>query len=256
MQRPQGSRLPEKPTHPRQAPARDLFGALSHGERHRIGSTGWLRAVVLGANDGIISVASLVVGIAASGALHSQILLSGVAATVAGALSMAAGEYVSVQSQADAERADRSKEQRELAEDPEGELAELTHIYVGRGLDPDLAAAVAQQLSHRDPLGAHLRDELGLSESLRARPLQAAAASALSFLLGALLPLLTLLVSPQAHITALVTVTAMAALTLLGGMAASIGGASRRRGSLRMLFWGSLAMGLTAAVGRLFGASP
>jgi VIT1/CCC1 family predicted Fe2+/Mn2+ transporter len=253
MQRPPGPA--EQPTRSRPELRRARSSPSGHPERHSIGSVGWLRAVVLGANDGIISVASLVVGIAASGAPPSQILLSGVAATVAGALSMAAGEFVSVQSQADAERADRSKEQRELAEDTEGELAELTQIYVDRGLDPDLAGAVAQQLSHRDPLAAHLRDELGLSESLRARPLQAAAASALSFLLGALLPLFTLLVSPQAHIIALVTITAMVALTLLGGLAASIGGASRRRGSLRMLFWGSLAMGITAAVGRLFGAT-
>lgn len=229
---------------------------LGHRERHSTGSLGWLRAVVLGANDGIISVASLVVGIAASGAPRPQILLSGVAAAVAGALSMAAGEYVSVQSQADAEAADLARERRELAEDPAGELAELTGIYVERGLDPDLAATVAQQLTLRDPLAAHVRDELGLSEILRARPLQAAGASALSFLLGSLLPVLTLLVSPQGRITTLVTATAMVALTLLGGLAASIGGAARWRGSLRMLFWGSFAMGLTAAVGRLFGASP
>ena len=250
------ARSPENSSHSsHDRPRGRSRSARGHRERHSIGSVGWLRAVVLGANDGIISVASLVVGIAAAGAPLPQILLSGVAAAVAGALSMAAGEYVSVQSQADAERADLARERRELAEDPDGELAELTHIYVERGLDHALAAEVAQQLTLRDPLAAHARDELGLSEFLRARPLQAAGASALSFLLGALLPLLTLVMSPPAQVAILVTITAMVALTLLGGVAASIGGASRRLGSVRMLFWGSLAMGLTAAVGRLFGAS-
>jgi VIT1/CCC1 family predicted Fe2+/Mn2+ transporter len=210
--------------------------------------------VVLGANDGAISVASLVVGIAASGAPRSQILLSGLAATVAGAASMAAGEFVSVQSQADTEKADLAKERQELLLDPAGELAELTSIYISRGLDPDLASRVAEQLSQRDALAAHARDELGLSEVLRARPIQAAAASAASFLIGALLPLLTILVSPANRITEVTTAAALLALALLGALSAHAGGASRRRSALRMLFWGALAMGLTALVGHWFGA--
>lgn len=224
-------------------------------ERHRSHRAGWLRAVVLGANDGIISVASLVVGIAASGAAKEQVLVAGVAATVAGALSMAAGEYVSVQSQADTERADLAKERQELASDPAGELAELTEIYVRRGLDHGLASQVAEQLTLHDPLGAHARDELGLNEILRARPIQAAVASAASFAIGASLPLLTLQLTPAGRITELVTINAIVTLAVLGGLSASIGGASLWRGSLRMLFWGTFALALTAAVGRLFGAA-
>lgn len=211
--------------------------------------------MVLGANDGTISVASLVVGIAASGASKGQILLSGIAATVAGALSMAAGEYVSVQSQADTEEADLARERQELARDPAGELAELTEIYVRRGLEQGLARQVAEQLSLRDPLGAHARDELGLTESLRARPVQAALASAASFSVGSIVPILSILVSPQSRITLSTTATALVVLIALGGLAAWAGGASLARGALRMLFWGALAMGLTAAVGRLFGAT-
>lgn len=226
----------------------------SHRERHRSQRAGWLRAVVLGANDGTISVASLVVGVAASGAGRDQILLSGIAATVAGAFSMAAGEFVSVQSQADTEAADLAREQRELAEHPAAELAELTAIYEERGLDPALARQVAEQLTLHDPLGAHARDELGLTETLRARPVQAALASGASFTVGSLVPLLAILLAPPGRITAITTLTALLVLTVLGALAGRAGGASPLRGGLRMLLWGALAMGATAAAGRLFGA--
>jgi VIT1/CCC1 family predicted Fe2+/Mn2+ transporter len=224
-----------------------------HAEAHRTQRLGWLRAMVLGANDGTISVASLVVGIAASGAQRQEILLSGVAATVAGALSMAAGEYVSVQSQADTEQADLARERRELATDPAGELHELTEIYVGRGLDPSLARRVAEQLTLHDPLAAHARDELGLTEVLRARPIQAAVASACSFCLGSTVPLLAILLSPASRIATFTTGTALLVLIALGGLAARAGGAPMLRGAGRMVVWGTLAMGLTALVGRLFG---
>lgn len=229
--------------------------SLHHRERHNSHRVGWLRAVVLGANDGTISVSSLVVGIAASGANHQTLLLSALAAIVAGAMSMAAGEYVSVQSQADTEAADLARERQELALDPGGELAELTEIYRQRGLEPALARQVAEQLTLHDALGAHARDELGLSEILRARPIQAAMASAASFAAGALLPLLTILLSPPAHISQITTAVALLALMALGGLAAWAGGAPIRTASLRMLFWGGLAMGLTALVGRIFGAA-
>lgn len=229
-------------------------GVRRHGESHNTHRIGWLRAVVLGANDGTISVASLVVGIAASGAQRPNLLLSGLAALVAGAVSMAAGEYVSVQSQADTERADLARERQELSADPAGELAELTEIYRSRGLDPELARQVAEQLTLHDALAAHARDELGLSEILRARPLQAALASAGSFSLGAVVPILVVMFSPEGQITACTISAALVSLVLLGALSASAGGASRRRGALRMLIWGSLAMGLTAGVGRLFGA--
>lgn len=229
--------------------------SLHHRERHNSHRMGWLRAVVLGANDGTISVSSLVVGIAASGANHQTLLLSALAAIVAGAMSMAAGEYVSVQSQADTEAADLARERQELALDPGGELAELTEIYRQRGLEPALARQVAEQLTLHDALGAHARDELGLSEILRARPIQAALASAASFAAGALLPLLTILLSPPAHISQITTAVALLALMALGGLAAWAGGAPIRTASLRMLFWGGLAMGLTALVGRIFGAA-
>ena len=229
-------------------------GVRRHGESHNTHRIGWLRAVVLGANDGIISVASLVVGIAASGAHRPALLLSGLAALAAGAASMAAGEYVSVQSQADTERADLARERQELAADPAGELAELTEIYRSRGLDATLARQVAEQLTLNDALAAHARDELGLSEILRARPLQAALASAGSFALGAVLPILVLLFSPEAWITVCTILAALLSLATLGALSASAGGASRWRGALRMLIWGSVAMGLTAGVGRLFGA--
>ena len=225
-----------------------------HHERHATHRIGWLRAVVLGANDGVISVASLVVGIAASGAARSAILLSGLAATVAGAASMAAGEFVSVQSQADAEQADLARERQELVANPSGELEELTGIYVERGLPRDLARLVAEQLSLHDALGAHARDELGITEALRARPIQAALASAGSFCLGALFPVLMIVLSPAAHIAQVTALVALLVLTALGALAAHAGGASVPRGAGRMLIWGAVALGLTALVGRLFGA--
>lgn len=225
-----------------------------HHERHATHRIGWLRAVVLGANDGVISVASLVVGIAASGASRSAILLSGLAATVAGAASMAAGEFVSVQSQADAEQADLARERQELVANPSGELEELTWIYVERGLSRELARLVAEQLSLQDALGAHARDELGITEALRARPIQAALASAGSFCLGALFPVLMIVLSPEAHIAQVTALVALLVLTALGALAAYAGGASVQRGAGRMLIWGAVALGLTALVGRLFGA--
>ncbi|MCP9790959.1 VIT family protein [Vulcanococcus limneticus Candia 3F8] len=228
--------------------------AARHAERHNSHRVGWLRAAVLGANDGTISVSSLVVGIAASGASRDAVLISAIAATVAGALSMAAGEYVSVQSQADTEGADLAKERHELATDPAGELAELVEIYEARGLDHDLAVAVAEQLSQHDALAAHARDELGLTEILRARPVQAALASAASFAVGACVPLATLLVASPQHLARSTTVSALLALALFGALSARAGGASVLRASLRLLIWGAIAMGITAAVGRLFGA--
>lgn len=225
-----------------------------HHERHNSHRIGWLRAAVLGANDGTISVASLAVGIAASGADRAAILLSAVAATVAGAMSMAAGEYVSVQSQADTEQADLARERAELQNDPAGELEELTEIYRQRGLARDLARQVAEQLSLHDALAAHARDELGLSETLRARPIQAALASAASFIAGAAVPLLAVALSPAHRLAIGTTLTALLALMALGGTAAWAGGAPLRQGALRMLFWGALAMAMTALAGRLVGA--
>lgn len=226
-----------------------------HRESHNSHRIGWLRAVVLGANDGTISVASLVAGIAASGAERPTVLLTALAATVAGAMSMAAGEYVSVQSQADTERADLARERQELAADPAGELAELAGIYQQRGLQPALARQVAEQLTLHDALGAHARDELGLSETLRARPIQAALASAASFGLGALLPLLAILLAPAGQLGLVISVVALLALFGLGGLAAWAGGAAIGPAAARMLIWGAAAMGLTTLVGRLFGAA-
>lgn len=224
-----------------------------HGEQHNSHRIGWLRAVVLGANDGTISVASLVVGIAASGATRSDLLVAGLAATVAGAASMAAGEFVSVQSQADTEQADLLRERRELAIDPAGELAELAEIYRNRGLTAETAHQVAEQLTRHDALGAHARDELGLTETLRARPIQAALASAASFAIGALVPILAVLLSPSARVGGFTTATALGALAVLGGLSAKAGGAAIPRGVMRMVVWGSLALGLTALVGHLVG---
>ena len=226
-----------------------------HKESHRSDRIGWLRAAVLGANDGTISVASLVVGIAASGAPQSSVLLTGVAGLVAGAMSMAAGEYVSVQSQADTEGADIERERHELEIQPERELAELTSIYVSRGLEQPLARLVAEKLMSGDALGAHARDELGITETLRARPVQAALASAISFVVGATVPIATVLLAPSAWVTEVSSATALATLVVLGGTAAYAGGASIVRGAARVSFWGALAMGLTAGVGRLFGAA-
>lgn len=226
-----------------------------HHESHRSDRIGWLRASVLGANDGIISVASLVVGVAASGATQSSVLFTGLAGLVAGALSMAAGEYVSVQSQADTESADLDRERRELETQPEHELAELTSIYVGRGLDQPLARLVAEKLMSVDALGAHARDELGITESLRARPLQAALASALSFAVGAIVPIVTVFLTPVVWTTEVTFITALITLIVLGGSASYVGGAPLVRGALRVSFWGVLAMGLTAGMGHFFGAA-
>lgn len=223
-----------------------------HREKHRSGRIGWLRAAVLGANDGIVSTASLVVGIAASGADRKDVLLAGVAGLVAGALSMAAGEYVSVSSQEDTEQADLARERIELADSPEAEESELAGIYVHRGVEPELARTVAQQLMAHDAIGAHARDELGLSEILTARPLQAALASAATFAIGAALPLLTVMVTPSAMV---VSTASLIALAALGALAARAGGASGWIGMARVTFWGAAAMALTAGVGRLFGTT-
>ncbi|MGZ8851342.1 MAG: VIT1/CCC1 transporter family protein [Thermoanaerobaculia bacterium] len=226
---------------------------MRHRESHRSGRIGWLRAAVLGANDGIVSTASLVIGVAAAKTGRSEVLLAGVAGLAAGALSMAAGEYVSVSSQADTERADLDKERNELVDDPQGELQELTGIYVKRGLEPSLARTVAKQLMAHDALGAHARDELGISEQLTARPLQASVASALAFAVGAALPILTILVAPQSRMAITVGLTSLISLIGLGALAARTGGASWAMGALRVAFWGALAMLITAGVGALFG---
>ena len=226
-----------------------------HRESHRAGRIGWLRAAVLGANDGIISVASLVVGVAVAGASQGSILLTGVAGLVAGGMAMAAGEYVSVQSQADTQAADIETEKRELEIEPESELAELTSIYVSRGLDQTLAQLVAEKLMSGDALRAHVRDEHGITEKLRARPVQAALTSAISFAVGAIVPIATVLMAPSAWVTEVTSATALVTLFILGGTAAYTGGASIVRGAVRVSFWGALAMGLTAGVGRFFGVS-
>jgi len=226
----------------------------AHNEWHKASRIGWLRAAVLGANDGVISTASLMVGVAATGAAPQAVLTAGVAGLAAGAMSMAAGEYVSVQSQADTERADIARETRELATQPELERAELQAIYRRRGLDNALASLVADQLMAHDALGAHVRDELGITETLRARPVQAALASAASFAIGAALPIVAALLGAT-HATATITSTTLVALLGLGGLAAYAGGAPVAMGAVRVAFWGALAMALTAGVGRLFGAN-
>ena len=225
-----------------------------HPERHRTDRIGWLRAAVLGANDGIVSTASLVVGVAAASASQSNILLTGIAGLVAGAMSMAAGEYVSVHSQADTETADLSRERAELERDPVAERRELAAIYVTRGLAPGLAQQVAEQLMKHDALGAHARDELGISESLSAQPIQAALASAASFAVGAVLPLAVTALAPGVGLIAWVSGTSLAFLALLGVIAARVGGADLLLGAWRVTFWGALAMAITAGVGALFGA--
>ncbi|MEO8051938.1 MAG: VIT family protein [Acidobacteriota bacterium] len=222
-------------------------------EIHRSGRSNWLRAAVLGANDGILSTASLVMGVAASHATHGNVLVAGVAGLVAGAMSMAAGEYVSVHSQADIEDADLDLERKELKRDPKGEHKELAAIYVDRGLDPKLAKQVANQLMDHDALEAHARDELGLSSTQKARPIQAALASAASFAIGAAMPLLVVVIGPPADLIYLVGGTSLLFLALLGGVAARVGGASVTAGALRVTFWGALAMAVTAGVGTLFG---
>ncbi len=226
---------------------------VGNKERHRTGRIGWLRATVLGANDGILSTSSLVLGVAAAHATHSNVLVAGIAGLVAGSMSMAAGEYVSVHSQADTERAELDLERAELKADDKGERSELMAIYVARGLDPSLAKKVADQLMAHDALGAHARDELGISETLRARPIQAALASAGSFAVGAAMPLLVTVIAPIAGLVPLVSATSLVFLAILGGLAARAGGAGVRMGAMRVTFWGALAMALTAAVGWLFG---
>jgi VIT1/CCC1 family predicted Fe2+/Mn2+ transporter len=224
-------------------------------ERHNTGRVGWLRAAVLGANDGIVSTASLLVGVAAASAVRGDIIIAGIAGLVAGAMSMAAGEYVSVSSQSDTENADLERERKELAEDSEFELAELAEIYVKRGLDTALAKQVAEQLMKHDDLGAHARDELGISETMTAKPIQAAFASAASFAIGAVLPLLVVFIAPESLIVPLVFVTSLIFLALLGYISARVGGSPILKAVLRVTFWGALAMILTAAVGALFGTS-
>lgn len=228
---------------------------LSHSEVHMVHRIGWLRAAVLGANDGLVSTSSLVVGVAAAGSGQTEVLIAALAGLVAGAMSMAAGEYVSVSSQTDAEKADVARETRELAETPEAELEELTQIYVGRGLDRELAEKVAVQLTERDALGTHARDELGISETVTAHPVQAAIVSALTFAVGAVIPLIVALLAPPTQITLVVAVSTIVGLAVLGALGASAGGAGIVRGALRVTLWGALAMAATAAVGMLFGVT-
>lgn len=224
-----------------------------HREGHRSHHSGWLRAAVLGANDGIISTASLMMGMVMAGAAAPTILLSGVAGLVAGAMSMAAGEYVSVRSQADTEAADLARETHELATDSAGEHRELEEIYVARGLERELAREVAKQLMARDALGAHARDELGITDSLAARPLQAALTSALTFSVGAFIPLFVVIAHPAGYLAFAIAGVALTSLLVLGGLAAKVGGASTVIGAARVGFWGAAAMALTAAAGHLFG---
>lgn len=227
----------------------------SHSEIHMVHRIGWLRAAVLGANDGLVSTSSLVVGVAAAGSGKPEVLIAGIAGLVAGAMSMAAGEYVSVSSQTDAERADLARETRELAETPEAELEELTRIYADRGLDRELAEKVAVQLTERDALGSHARDELGISETVTARPIQAALVSALTFAVGAVVPLIVALLALETRIALLVATSTLVGLAVLGGLGAFAGGAGVVRGAARVTFWGALAMGATAAVGAAFGVT-
>ena len=228
---------------------------MRHIENHRTQRIGWLRAAVLGANDGIVSTASLILGVAAAGASSKSILIAGVAGLVAGAMSMAAGEYVSVSSQSDTENADLDRERKELAADPKHEHEELSAIYVKRGLEAGLASEVSAQLMKHDALGAHARDELGISETLTARPVQAALASAGTFSVGAVLPLLVVLLAPVSALVWAVSVSSLLFLALLGWLAARTGGAPVITSVIRVTFWGALAMALTAGVGSLFGVA-
>ncbi|ODT86719.1 MAG: hypothetical protein ABT16_01205 [Rhodanobacter sp. SCN 65-17] len=227
---------------------------LQSSDKHRIGRSGWLRAAVLGADDGILSTASLVLGVASAQATHTAILVAGMAGLVAGSMSMAAGEYVSVHSQADTEKAELNRERQHLRNDDDGEHRELAAIYAKRGLDPNLASQVAAQLMSHNALDAHARDELGITETLKARPLQAALASGLSFFAGAALPLLVVALAPTEMLIVLVAATSLILLTLLGGLAAYAGGANIVRGAWRISFWGMLAMGVTAGVGKIVGS--
>jgi vacuolar iron transporter family protein len=224
-----------------------------HPERHLVGRIGWLRAAVLGANDGIVSTASLIVGVAAAAATQNAVLIAGVAGLVAGAMSMAAGEYVSVSSQSDTERADLARERKELSDNVEFEKEELAEIYIKRGLEPSLARQVAQQLMAKDALTAHARDELGISEITTARPVQAALTSAATFAVGAAMPLLMVVISPARALVPVVSVTSLGFLALLGAIGARAGGANVLRATVRVTFWGALAMALTAGIGKLFG---
>lgn len=224
-----------------------------HKEHHRTSRVGWLRAAVLGANDGIVSTAALIVGVAAAGTDTKTILLSGLAGLLAGAMSMAAGEYVSVHTQADAENADLSQERAELRDSPDAELRELAAIYVSRGLDTSLARQVAEQLTAHDALGAHARDELGISEALAPRPIQAALSSAASFTTGAAVPLMLVPFFPQNRLVLVISIATLLLLALLGALAARAGGANVPKGTLRVTFWGALALAITASVGTLFG---
>ena len=228
---------------------------MSHHETHRSHRVGWLRAAVLGANDGIVSTASLIIGVAAANTTHEGILLAGVAGLVAGAMSMAAGEYVSVSSQADTENADLAIEIKSLEEDIEFEKDELAKIYEGRGLEPALAKKVSEQLMAHDALGAHARDEIGISESVSARPVQAAFSSAGTFIVGAALPLMMAWAVPESQLIPVVAASSLVFLALLGGIAARAGGAPITVGAIRVTFWGALAMALTAGVGRIFGVA-
>ena len=228
---------------------------MRHAEFHRTAHVGWLRASVLGANDGLISTSSLVVGVAAASSARPAILIAAFAGLVAGALSMAAGEYVSVSSQADTEMADTTRERRELADQPEFELAELTEINKSMGLDDDLSAKVAKQLTDHDALGAHLRDELGITETSIAQPLQAALASAAAFAIGAALPVFEVAFVPLEHISKTVVISALLLLVVLGALAAKLGGAPLTKGAVRVAFWGAMAMALTYGVGKIFGTT-
>jgi vacuolar iron transporter family protein len=228
--------------------------SLTSNENHHTGQIGWLRAAVLGANDGIVSTASLLIGVAAASADHQNLILTGVAGLVAGAMSMAAGEYVSVHSQADTEKADLNRERTELDANPTAELRELTAIYVTRGLDPDLASTVAQQLMRHDAIGTHGREELGISDLQSAKPLQAALASAASFALGSALPLTVAVIAPGQGFIVWASITSIVFLAALGAISARVGGAPMFAAIWRVAFWGALAMGITAAVGKLFGA--
>jgi VIT1/CCC1 family predicted Fe2+/Mn2+ transporter len=224
-----------------------------HQENHFVDRIGWLRAAVLGANDGIISTASLIVGVAAAATAQGEVLIAGVAGLVAGAMSMAAGEYVSVSSQSDTERADLARERKELSENPEFELDELAAIYVGRGVDPAVARQVAEQLMAKDALTAHARDELGISEITTARPVQAALTSAATFSAGAAMPLLMVIVSPTAALVPIVSAASLGFLAVLGAIGAKAGGSNVLRATIRVTFWGALAMAITAGIGKLFG---
>jgi VIT1/CCC1 family predicted Fe2+/Mn2+ transporter len=226
----------------------------NHAESHLVARIGWLRAAVLGANDGVVSTASLIVGVAAAAGSRNEVMVAALAGLVAGAMSMAAGEYVSVSSQSDTEAADLARERRELAQDPVAELEELTQIYVGRGLDETLARQVAIQLMDKDALGAHSRDELGLSSVSRARPIQAALTSAATFAGGAALPVIAALVAPTSMLAAVVSIVSLLVLAALGALGAKTGGAGVGRGALRVTFWGALAMAATAGIGVAFGA--